>query len=630
MVGFTNADGGGSGGSDECTATRENLLEGTTGILSDTDDEPAEGTMPDMRQINSVIGGVSETDSTVALQLGSDPKVTTPTNQSSRWFVISPPTGYYDENYVGMTLFSLSNVIGVNPSKMLESLTICDRSGTITEQEDRTNAVSASQTSDGLYLRIPVGAYLQEYFSSGYPEIRIDLASLRSAIGYTDASKVVNTTTIAGLKGTMANVGSVDWAKSGVISGDAFYMRMTNGAHITNASSGYPEVAMTLANLRSAIGYTNSNKVLSDTTIAGLKGTLSVSSLVSFSVAAYSTTQVQCTWKWPSKGPYSGVIICGKTGSYPTNYNDSRLYTGYGSSYTLGSTSTQVINNLTSGQTYYFRIWLYATANNSSGSANLYSGYLQSTCQITSHSQATIKSSQTWTVPEGVRSIDVLCVGGGGGGAGAWVWRVTDQGSPYPDCESGGGGAGGQVVTKTGISVTPGTKYTATIGAGGAGGNYVYTTSSSSSGTQEAGKRGGTTSLGSLCSAEGGPGASNRVGAEEEGHASGGTGARNSSDYGENGTAGTNAWGTVYGGGGGGGNYRYHDSDGSEYGKNGAGGSGGGGAGGYMTDSGNTAPVAGTANTGGGGGGGWINAGTSDGSGSAGASGGSGIIIIKW
>ena len=36
---------GGGSGSDDCTATRAQLLSGYTGILSDTDDEPGAGTM---------------------------------------------------------------------------------------------------------------------------------------------------------------------------------------------------------------------------------------------------------------------------------------------------------------------------------------------------------------------------------------------------------------------------------------------------------------------------------------------------------------------------------------------------------------------------------------------------------
>jgi hypothetical protein len=75
----------------------------------------------------------------------------------------------------------------------------------------------------------------------------------------------------------------------------------------------------------------------------------------------------------------------------------------------------------------------------------------------------------TWTAPTGVTSVNYLVVGGGGGGGDGVPTRTT----------GGGGGAGG-MLTGT-LSVTPGTSYTVTIGAGGAsgtspanGGNSVF------------------------------------------------------------------------------------------------------------------------------------------------------------
>ena len=59
--------------------------------------------------------------------------------------------------------------------------------------------------------------------------------------------------------------------------------------------------------------------------------------------------------------------------------------------------------------------------------------------------------THTWTVPEGVTSVEVLVVGGGGGGGRA------------------GGGGGGGVVHKTSFSVSPGVGISVVIGAGGDG-----------------------------------------------------------------------------------------------------------------------------------------------------------------
>lgn len=71
--------------------------------------------------------------------------------------------------------------------------------------------------------------------------------------------------------------------------------------------------------------------------------------------------------------------------------------------------------------------------------------------------EATFTASGTWTAPAGVTSAQVVLVGGGGGGGGG------------SQNVAGGGGAGGQVIVRN-LTVTPGTTYNVTIGAGGQGG----------------------------------------------------------------------------------------------------------------------------------------------------------------
>ena len=92
--------------------------------------------------------------------------------------------------------------------------------------------------------------------------------------------------------------------------------------------------------------------------------------------------------------------------------------------------------------------------------------------------------STTWTAPAGVTKVKVICIGGGGGGG-------SDDPTPV---FGGNGGYGGIAV---GIyTVTPGTSYVATVGAGGAGTNTFGAD----------GSAGGTSSFGSLLSATGGGG----------------------------------------------------------------------------------------------------------------------------
>ena len=69
--------------------------------------------------------------------------------------------------------------------------------------------------------------------------------------------------------------------------------------------------------------------------------------------------------------------------------------------------------------------------------------------------------SGTWTVPGGVNSIQLLCVGGGGSGEAAG---------------GGNGGGGGGVISRASYSVTPGVGISYAVGTGGTSGNGGNTT----------------------------------------------------------------------------------------------------------------------------------------------------------
>lgn len=110
----------------------------------------------------------------------------------------------------------------------------------------------------------------------------------------------------------------------------------------------------------------------------------------------------------------------------------------------------------------------------------------------------TFASSGSWTAPTGVTKIFAAVVGAGGGGG---------QSSGSDD--GGYGGYGGIAIGE--LTVTPGTSYTITIGAGGSGNN---------GGT---GGTGGTTSLGALMSATGGVGGPSGTGVGSNGNGTSGT-----------------------------------------------------------------------------------------------------------
>ena len=74
----------------------------------------------------------------------------------------------------------------------------------------------------------------------------------------------------------------------------------------------------------------------------------------------------------------------------------------------------------------------------------------------------TFNGSATWTCPTGVTEIEYLVVAGGAGGGGG-------RGSG----DAGAGGGAGGFRTGTGLSVTAGTTYTITVGAGGTKGTLT-------------------------------------------------------------------------------------------------------------------------------------------------------------
>lgn len=366
-------------------------------------------------------------------------------------------------------------------------------------------------------------------------------------------------------------------------------------------------------------------------------GTMDVQSILSFSAAVYSSTAVTFTWKNPLRGPFSGVIIVGKAGSYPTGITDgTRYYKGYGNNPAANGVSSMVVDGFSGGVTYYFRAFSYALRNG----VEWISGKTYTATASTTKGQRTFTSSGMFTVPAGVRLIDVFCVGGGASG--------TNGTSGASDTCAGGGGGSGRTATVKAVSVTPGQQFAVNIGAGGA------------NDTTWSGNGGGATSFGELCVAVGGggrPSVSGGTTGGSGGGSSGGGSAYSSNRRGIGGAGGSNgssggvgasaitagagqgtttrAFGeaaeTLYAGGGAGGSY----SSGSTYSAAG-GGAGGGGRGGYRVSSSSSSDISpgqpGTPGTGGGGGGGtnYSSASSAYAWCRQGGAGGSGICIVHW
>jgi hypothetical protein len=376
--------------------------------------------------------------------------------------------------------------------------------------------------------------------------------------------------------------------------------------------------------------WTNGNKIT---------GTMNVQSILSFSCAPYSFSQIIFSWQNPTQGPFSGVIIVGKTGGYPANISDGTwYYKGFGNNKSYLGVSNTVVGGFGVNTSYYFRAFSYAVINgsdNASGTTRIANTIIQQVTQV-------ITSSTTWTVPNGINQVQVFLVGGGGGGG--------YNSAMYGGEHSGFGGGSGYTTTQT-VSVTPGQQIPIVIGAGGRG--YL----------RGSGDDGNATSFGSVIAQGGTRGTWFESSSYNKGGSGGGAGGIRNENYrryqnggsggadgsngnpsfftgdGESGLTGNGgsgqgsttrafgeSWNTLYAGGGGGGAGLRADSHSSAYdaGSPGQGGSGGGGQGNTGTaDNGNATP-----NTGGGGGGAAPT--TNSKSTRYSGSGGSGICILRY
>lgn len=282
--------------------------------------------------------------------------------------------------------------------------------GTMPYKHSAQDANSCTLYDGKIYYRIPYGYYPNE-FSNSECEVRIAQTQIASAAGLT-ATKLLAGQSALGVTGTATS--------------DA------------TATANYIYTGKT--------AYKNGQKIT---------GTMTVSSILSFDYAAYSTTQIMVKWQNPSKGPFSGVVICAKTGGYPTSPNDNRKYTGYGDNKNASAWSNTIIGGLTPGTTYYFRIWWYASC---SAGDMFSSSAKQFTCNTTASGRKSFTSSGTWTVPAGVKSINIHCTGPGSDGRKAGNVGLNRG-------VAGGGGGGGCTAYQKNIAVTPGQTINISVGA---------------------------------------------------------------------------------------------------------------------------------------------------------------------
>lgn len=351
------------------------------------------------------------------------------------------------------------------------------------------------------------------------------------------------------------------------------------------------------------------------------------------------TSGTACVYWGNPADHYSGVMVRYKIGAYPVSITDGTLaYDNGGGDVLQLDANTYVtgctVAGLTIGTTYYFSAFSYTT----SGSGTRHYSKIVRQAAWTAASVAPSAGSYTgsggeipgvgyafysdgvYTVPAGIRALDVFCVGGGGGAGGAAQ-------SYSMNWYGGGGGAGGGVFTSYAAAVIPGQQIPVTIGQGGAGGASYTEPYEDAGGAASPGGNGGNTYFGVIGAAGGaaGGGGSLQSGPGSGGSGTGSGGGAGSAHVsgihpgGNGGTNGGNGYAGDYGGAAGTGQgvttTPFGSGSGTAYSGGGAGGRATGGVYGGGSNSGN-----GTANSGGGGSGG------DTGSGGAG---GSGIVIIR-
>ena len=186
-----------------------------------------------------------------------------------------------------------------------------------------------------------------------------------SDFGNATANRVVegNTfTSSAGIKvsGTIVDRGLSQYGGFG--EGTDYYAinSMPEGWYHSDGNDWAPEARISKTMLRDRLGV-NAANIRSGTSIAGVAGTLSVQSAISFSAAATSYNTIRISWNNPPKGPWQGVFIQMSTGGYPGTGGGSRVYTGsgYTNQSTAGAWNYVDITGLSADTTYYFTCTSY-------------------------------------------------------------------------------------------------------------------------------------------------------------------------------------------------------------------------------------------------------------------------------
>ena len=317
---------GGAGGvsSDDVTAKREHVLQGYTALTADSDDEAVQGTMVNRGNIVDTTGF-----------------------ENAYWdskYLARMEQGFYSQNEqwkpcVAIPYEVLAQTIGVDRSKMLDTLTIAGKQGQIKSINTKDNNYRINKSNSfgidywtdpsnpTFYIDLPNGNayYLRD---DGHPHTCIDA----SVLGNATADKAIAGSTFTSKNGVAVQGQIADRGEGGVVSfaqgredwASRMWVTFKNGwYHRAPHPQGHESyVYITYEQLKDLFGI-DASKMLQGYDIAGVQGAIPKWACTTGDVISAYDNNVNDGFAWDDTyaGRGRGIVVHIPNGAYIQNAN---------------------------------------------------------------------------------------------------------------------------------------------------------------------------------------------------------------------------------------------------------------------------------------------------------------------